>query len=90
MYEELQTLVHATGALLFFLPPYSPDLNPIEVGFSLLKRWIQRHANMAFREAPKEVMKVAMYKCTKSSNMVGENLYDHCGYRSNVINLPSH
>jgi hypothetical protein len=40
MYEELQDLVHATGALLFFLPPYSPDLNPIEVGFSLLKRWL--------------------------------------------------
>uniref|UniRef100_H3G5U8 Tc1-like transposase DDE domain-containing protein n=1 Tax=Phytophthora ramorum TaxID=164328 RepID=H3G5U8_PHYRM len=38
MYEELQELIHATGALLFFLPPYSPDLNPIEVGFSLLKR----------------------------------------------------
>jgi hypothetical protein len=38
MYEELQDLVHAAGALLFFLPPYSPDLNPIEVGFSLLKR----------------------------------------------------
>ncbi|KAG6942215.1 hypothetical protein JG688_00018254, partial [Phytophthora aleatoria] len=47
MYKELQAMVHATGALLFFLPPYSPDLNPIEVGFSLLKRWIQRHANMA-------------------------------------------
>ncbi|KAE9021322.1 hypothetical protein PR002_g12289 [Phytophthora rubi] len=58
MYEELQDLVHATGALLFFLPPYSPDLNPIEVGFSLLKRWIQRYANMAFPEAPLVVLKV--------------------------------
>ncbi|KAG6619406.1 Transposase [Phytophthora cinnamomi] len=38
MYKELQEMVSATGALLFFLPPYSPDLNPIEVAFSLLKR----------------------------------------------------
>uniref|UniRef100_H3G5W5 Tc1-like transposase DDE domain-containing protein n=1 Tax=Phytophthora ramorum TaxID=164328 RepID=H3G5W5_PHYRM len=38
MYKELQEMIHETGALLFFLPPYSPDLNPIEVGFSLLKR----------------------------------------------------
>jgi transposase len=38
MYKELQDMIHETGALLFFLPPCSPDLNPIEVGFSLLKR----------------------------------------------------
>lgn len=85
MYKELQALIHATGALLFFLPPYSPDLNPIEVGFSLLKRWIQRHANMAFREDPLAVLKVAMYKCTKQKDEVGENLYSHCGYMSNEI-----
>jgi transposase len=28
IYKELHDLVHATGALSFFLPPYSPDLNP--------------------------------------------------------------
>jgi transposase len=27
----------AAGAKLFFLPPYSPDLNPIEQAFSKLK-----------------------------------------------------
>jgi transposase len=89
MYEELQDLVHATGALLFFLPPYSPDLNPIEVGFSLLKRWLQRHANLAFRECPKEVLEVAMRQCTKAGENVGLNLYSHCGYSVNEINLPS-
>ncbi|RLN87798.1 hypothetical protein BBJ28_00026604 [Nothophytophthora sp. Chile5] len=52
MYKELQGPIETTGALIFFLPPYSPDLNLIEVGFSLLKRWIQRHANMTFREDP--------------------------------------
>lgn len=81
MYEELQALVHGAGELLFFLPPYSPDLNPIEVGFSLLKRWIQRHANMAFRENPLAVLKVAMYQCTRQKDLVGEGLYRHCGYK---------
>lgn len=61
MYKELQEMIHETGALLFFLPPYSPDLSPIEVGFSLLKRRIQRHASMAFREDPLAVLRVAMY-----------------------------
>ena len=27
-------LIQSTGALLYYLPPYSPDLNPIEEAFS--------------------------------------------------------
>ncbi|OWZ13454.1 Transposase [Phytophthora megakarya] len=65
MYQELHALVHATGALLFFLPPYSPDLNPIEVGFPFLKRSIQRHANMTFRESLRAGLKIAVHYCTK-------------------------
>ena len=26
-----------------YLPPYSPDYNPIELTFSVLKSWIRRH-----------------------------------------------
>ncbi|KAG6951481.1 hypothetical protein JG688_00013707 [Phytophthora aleatoria] len=85
MYKELQAMIHATGALLFFLPPYSPGLNPIEVGFSLLKRWIQRHSNMAFREDPLVVLRVAMHKCIRQKEKVGGNLYSHCGYKPNEI-----
>ena len=84
MYEELQTLVHSTGALLFFLPPYSPDLNPIEVGCSLLKRWLQKHAFLAFKEDPVAVMSVAMRECTKSEN-VGYGLYSHCSFQKNEL-----
>ena len=25
------------------MPPYSPDYNPIEEGFSTMKKWMQRH-----------------------------------------------
>jgi transposase len=28
-----------------YLPPYSPDLNPIEEVFSFIKKWIQRHGS---------------------------------------------
>lgn len=34
---KVRELVEATGALLVYLPPYSPDLNPIESMFSKLK-----------------------------------------------------
>jgi transposase len=33
-----QALITGTGATLLFLPPYSPDLNPIEHDFATLKR----------------------------------------------------
>lgn len=86
MYAELQDMVHSVGALLFFLPPYSPDLNPIEVAFSLLKRWIQKHANMAFKENPIAVLQVAMRMCTKS-DCAGEDIYSHCGYKVNQLSI---
>lgn len=80
MYKELEELVHSTGALLFFLPPYSPQLNPIEVGFSLLKRWIVKNAPMAFRHDPERTLSVALIECTKGNPYVGQSLYRHCGY----------
>lgn len=33
--ERAEQLVKAKGAWLLFLPPYSPDLNPIEMAFSV-------------------------------------------------------
>lgn len=35
---EASRLIEAAGADLWFLPPYSPDLNPIENAFSKLRR----------------------------------------------------
>ncbi|WP_181183109.1 transposase [Mesorhizobium sp. B3-2-1] len=39
------TLRLAAGARLFFLPKYSPDLNPIEQLFSKLKHWLRKAAS---------------------------------------------
>ena len=80
MYRQLETAIHQTGARLLFLPPYAPQLNPIEVCFGRLKRWIQRHANLVFPLYPEEVLKVAMPRCTKAkpNETLGE--YSHCGY----------
>lgn len=36
--------IRAAGAKLFFLPPYSPDLNPIEQVFSKLKALLRKAA----------------------------------------------
>jgi transposase len=86
MYSQLEEMVHATGALLFFLPPYSPQLNPIELGFSLLKRWLKRHAPLAFRFDANRTLAVAMTKCTEATKEGTENLYRHCGYETQALN----
>ena len=35
--EGVQPLIEGAGATLRYLPPYSPDLNPIELSFAKLK-----------------------------------------------------
>jgi len=36
--------LHDVGAWFLFLPPYSPDLNPIEMAFSKLKALVRKAA----------------------------------------------
>lgn len=45
--EILQRMCTEAGVLLEYLPPYSPDLNPIETSFAILKSWIRRHFELA-------------------------------------------
>jgi transposase len=37
----LRKLIQAAGARLWYLPPYSPDLNPIEQAFAKIKHWMR-------------------------------------------------
>ena len=38
---EIRHMIRAAGARLWFLPPYSPDLNPIEQTFAKIKHWMR-------------------------------------------------
>jgi transposase len=38
---ELRRMIRAAGARLWYLPPYSPDLNPIEQAFAKIKHWMR-------------------------------------------------
>lgn len=42
--EGARAAVEAVGARLLFLPPYSPDLNPIENAFAKLKALLRKAA----------------------------------------------
>src|SRR3546814_11173661 len=40
--EKAKAILKQRGAWFLFLPPYSPDLNPIEMAFSKLKAHLRR------------------------------------------------
>lgn len=42
--DGVREAIEAVGATLCYLPPYSPDLNPIELSFSALKAFLRKFA----------------------------------------------
>lgn len=46
--QRASELVKQRGAWLLFLPPYSPDLNPIELAYSKLKTLLRKQAARNF------------------------------------------
>jgi hypothetical protein len=67
MYQNLVDAIYAVGALIVFPPPFCPHLNPIEFGFSLLKRWIIKNANIVFGQNPELVLKKAITLCADNN-----------------------
>ena len=47
-HKTVRRLIRAAGAKLFFLPPYSPDLNPIEQAFAKLKTLLRKAAERSW------------------------------------------
>lgn len=48
--DAVRRAVRATGARIFFLPPYSPDLNPIEKTFSKIKHAMRKAMGRTIQE----------------------------------------
>ncbi|MHC0448753.1 MAG: transposase [Candidatus Lariskella arthropodorum] len=43
--QKTKDLIESVSCRVIFLPPYSPDLNPIEKFWANMKRWIKRKTN---------------------------------------------
>ena len=84
MYKEIEEVIHACSARIVYLPPYSPQLNPIEKGFGLLKQWLKRNADHVFRECPELVLDVAMKECINLKRG-GHTFYASCGYGDDCL-----
>ncbi len=68
--------IEAVGAKLRFLPPYSPDLNPIEMAFSKLKAFLRKAAartvDNLWNEIAKAIETYTPLECA--------NFFSACGY----------
>jgi transposase len=71
-----RALVEAAGAELVFLPPYSPDLNPIEMVFAKIKHLLRTLACRT-REALWGAMQGVLDQVTAGD---AANCFRHCGY----------
>src|SRR5215470_2937074 len=53
--KTVRRAIRAAGAKLFFLPPYSPDLNPIEQAFAKLKTLLRKAAERSVEATWKRI-----------------------------------
>ena len=74
---EVRTAIEAVGAHLRFLPPYSPDFNPIELAFAKLKAFLRAARPRTFDHVCALIAAALdLFTPTECRNFVR-----HCGYR---------
>lgn len=74
--DDAQRLINAHGCHLLWLPPYSPDLAPIEQAFSTLKTALRR-TGARTREALDDAITAALAVITADD---AQGWFAHCGY----------
>jgi transposase len=75
---RVKEIIEGRGCELLYLPPYSPDFNPIEQAFSKVKG-ILRRAEARTRESLIGAMGKALEALTAQD---ARGFFGHCGYRS--------
>ena len=74
--EDVRTAIEAAKAELRYLPPYSPDLNPIEQAFSKLKAHLRKHAERSIESLWDRIGDlIAEFSPTEC-----QNFFQHAGY----------
>ena len=72
----VEEAIEAAGAMLLYLPPYSPDLNPIELAFSKLKAHLRQAAEHTIPGLMRRIGRVVRSFSSKECR----NFFRHAGY----------
>jgi transposase len=78
--DRVKELIEERGCELLYLPPYSPDFNPIEEAFAKIKA-VVRKAEARTREALVEAIGKGIIMVTTED---ARGFFDHCGYTTPV------
>lgn len=76
-HPKVKTACAAKDVRVIYLPPYSPDLNPIESGWALQKQHVRRYAP----RDPAALVRVARRARFRVTPTHARNWFKHCGYR---------
>jgi transposase len=76
----IEELIKAKGAKLIYLPPYSPDLSPIENMWSKLKSILRKKSARTLKQFQKAIAEA--FRSISTEDLIG--WFKHCGY--NPIN----
>jgi transposase len=76
--DNLITAIEDAGSKVLYLPPYSPDFNPIETAFSALKSWLKRYRDIVDYFDPVYLILVALAHTTPemAKKYFEESVYD--------------
>lgn len=76
--DDLVAAIEDIGGKVLYLPPYSPDFNPIETAFSALKSWLKRHRDLANYFDPTYLISIALAQTTSENakRYFEESVYD--------------
>lgn len=74
---DVREAITAAGARVVYLPPYSADLNPIELAFRQFK-WLLKSASVRTVESLWCVCGKVLDRFTEAECRIG---FSHCGYR---------
>ena len=76
--NNLVTAIEDNGGRVLYLPPYSPDFNPIETAFLALKSWLKRYRDLVNNFDPIYLILVALAQTTPeiARKYFTESVYD--------------
>ena len=74
--QKAQTILRQRGCWMLFLPPYSPDLNPIEMAYAKLKAHLRKAAARTFDDVIKAVGNI----CDMFNPHECRNYFKQAGY----------
>ena len=74
--DEFLEMIRSKCVIVIFLPPYSPDFNPVEGSFYVIKEWLSRH-----RDEKKRNPNMAIYRSLDAIIPANaEYFFQSCGY----------